>query len=49
MFLKFSINFSIYTKGEENFKKLETVQCFIFNFNSFLNFLCILEIFLKKK
>jgi len=50
MFLKFLINFLIYTKGGANFKKLEMVRCFISDFNSFLNFSCILEKkFLKKK
>jgi len=48
MFLKISIKFSIYTKGGANFQKLEMVRCFISNFNSFLNFLYILENFLGK-
>jgi len=45
MFLKFLINFSIYTKAGANFKKLETVglRCFNTDFYFFLKFLCILE------
>jgi len=47
MFLKFSINFSIYTKGGY-LKKVETVGCFVFDFNSLLKFLCISEAMLQR-
>jgi len=41
MFLKFCINFSTYLEEGANFKKLEKIQCFIFDYTSFLKFLCI--------
>jgi len=41
MFLKFWINFSIYLKERANFKKLDIILCFIFDYTSFLKLLCI--------
>jgi len=50
MFLKFSIKFLIYTKGGGAiFDKLEMIRCFIFNCNSFLKFLSILDNFFLEK
>jgi len=40
MFLKVWINFSIYSKGGANFKKLEMARCFNLDYSSFLKFLC---------
>jgi len=49
MFLKFWINFSIYSEVGANLKKMEKVRRFVSDYTSFLKILCIFEKFLEEK